>query len=109
MKDTHFIVPSAKLRQKAIIYECKRSKVKGAKKKFYAKRWQSHQMHPKVFSAGGGILSYSDAGMYGTAEDYARFCQMLLNGGRAPCGRQVLQKKTVRMFFKDSLVPFAGR
>jgi len=50
----------------------------------------------KWFSGGGGLLS--------TAEDYARFCQMLLNGGELN-GVRLLAPKTLAMMTSDQLVP----
>jgi len=37
------------------------------------------------------------AGLWGSADDYASFVQMLLNGGRAPDGRRLLSKSSVRL------------
>lgn len=111
MLDTHFIVPSSKLRRTAELYDCRRSvgsRSKPSKKPYCAHPWHGPQMHPGVFSGGGGILSYSDAGMYGTAEDYARFCQMLINGGCTSNGRRILRKSTVQLLFRDCLTPFAS-
>ncbi len=51
---------------------------------------------PKWFSGGGGMVS--------TAEDYARFCQMLLNGGELD-GVRLLSPKTVELMTSDSLPP----
>jgi CubicO group peptidase (beta-lactamase class C family) len=48
------------------------------------------------FSGGGGLLS--------TAFDYARFCQMLLNGGELD-GVRLLSPKTVAMMTSDQLPP----
>merc|ERR1712228_516735 len=112
MVDTHFVVPKGKLRRKAALYNCKRvvdprKRKANGNKPYQAYRWTSLQMDPRVFSGGGGMLSYSDAGIYGTAEDYARFCQMLLRGGLAANGRRVLHKKTVKMIWEDSLTPFS--
>ena len=53
---------------------------------------------PKWFSGGGGLLS--------TAEDYARFCQMLLNGGELD-GVRLLSRKSVEL--DDQQSPAAGR
>merc|ERR1711972_653629 len=58
-------------------------------------------------SPGGGILSYHDAGMYGTAKDYVRFCQMILDGGVTPDGVRLLRASTVRKCWQDSLAPYA--
>lgn len=114
MLDTHFVVPRSKLYRKAALYDCKR--VLSAKKRrangnklYHAYRWHSHKMHDGLFSGGGGMLSYSDAGIYGTAEDYARFCQMLLDGGVSASGRRVLRTKTVNMIWQDCLAPFAKK
>jgi CubicO group peptidase (beta-lactamase class C family) len=49
---------------------------------------------PAVFSGGGGMLS--------TALDYARFCQMLLNGGEME-GVRILAPKTVALMTSDQL------
>jgi CubicO group peptidase (beta-lactamase class C family) len=51
---------------------------------------------PKWFSGGGGMVS--------TAEDYARFCQMLLNGGELD-GVRLLSPKTVELMTSDHLPP----
>jgi len=114
MLDTHFKVPPSKLHRKAALYDCKRvldpkKRRANGGKPYRAYRWQNHQMDLGVFSGGGGVLSYSDAGIYSTAEDYARFCQMLLNDGVAASGRRILRKKTVSMLWQDCLTPFAKK
>lgn len=55
---------------------------------------------PAVLSGGGGMLS--------TAGDYARFCQMLLNGGELD-GVRILSPKTVALMTSDQIPPSAGR
>ena len=54
---------------------------------------------PKWFSGGGGLLS--------TAEDYARFSQMLLNGGELD-GVRILSKKMVELMTSNHLPPDVG-
>jgi CubicO group peptidase (beta-lactamase class C family) len=54
---------------------------------------------PKWFSGGGGLLS--------TAEDYARFSQMLLNGGELD-GTRILSRKMVQLMTSDHLPPDIG-
>ena len=49
---------------------------------------------PAVLSGGGGMLS--------TASDYARFCQMLLNGGELD-GARILGPKTIALMTSDQL------
>src|SRR3974390_821477 len=50
----------------------------------------------KWFSGGGGLLS--------TADDYARFCQMMLNGGELN-GVRLLSPKTIAVMTSDQLSP----
>jgi CubicO group peptidase (beta-lactamase class C family) len=54
---------------------------------------------PKWFSGGGGLLS--------TAEDYARFSQMLLNGGELG-GVRILSRKNVELMTSNHLPPGVG-
>ena len=46
--------------------------------------------------------------MYATASDYARFCQMLLNGGELG-GVRILAPKTVALMTSDQLPPGTER
>jgi CubicO group peptidase (beta-lactamase class C family) len=55
---------------------------------------------PAIFSGGGGLLS--------TAGDYARFCQMMLNGGELD-GVRILAPKTVALMTSDQLPPATER
>jgi CubicO group peptidase (beta-lactamase class C family) len=55
---------------------------------------------PRWFSGGGGILT--------TAADYARFAQMLLNGGTLD-GARVLGRKTVALMTTSRRVSASGR
>jgi CubicO group peptidase (beta-lactamase class C family) len=55
---------------------------------------------PAVLSGGGGMLS--------TAGDYARFCQMMLNGGELD-GVRLLAPKTVALMTSDQLPPTTDR
>jgi len=54
----------------------------------------------KWFSGGGGMLS--------TASDYARFCQMLVNGGELD-GVRLLSPKTLEVMTSDQVPPDAAR
>ena len=55
---------------------------------------------PAILSGGGGMLS--------TAGDYARFCQMMLNGGELD-GVRILSPKTVALMTSDQLPPATER
>ena len=54
----------------------------------------------KFFSGGGGLLS--------TASDYARFCQMLVNGGELN-GMRLLSPKTLAVMTSDQIPQGASR
>src|SRR5579864_3599197 len=56
--------------------------------------FESATQKPNIFSGGGGMLS--------TAGDYARFCQMLLNGGELD-GVRILSPKTIALMTSDQL------
>mmetsp|Transcript_28588 Transcript_28588/g.78579 ORF Transcript_28588/g.78579 Transcript_28588/m.78579 type:complete len:477 (-) Transcript_28588:86-1516(-) len=107
MLDTHFVVPPQKRSRCATLYECKPVKSSGKQLHYKARRYSHRDIVPGIMSAGGGILTYFEAGMWGTAKDYARFCHMLLNDGRAANGAQVLLPATVRAIWRDGLAPFA--
>jgi len=54
---------------------------------------------PAWYSGGGGLFS--------TASDYARFCQMLLNQGELDGGR-LLSRKSIQLMVNDHLPPNVG-
>ncbi|HEV7614369.1 MAG TPA: serine hydrolase domain-containing protein [Steroidobacteraceae bacterium] len=56
--------------------------------------------NPPNFESGGG-------GLVSTASDYARFLQMLLNGGILD-GRRMLSRKTIELMTADHLGPITG-
>ncbi len=56
--------------------------------------FENAMQKPNIFSGGGGMLS--------TAGDYARFCQMLLNGGEFD-GVRILAPKTIALMTSDQL------
>jgi CubicO group peptidase (beta-lactamase class C family) len=55
---------------------------------------------PPTFESGGG-------GLVSTAADYARFLQMLLNGGTLD-GRRLLSRKSIELMTADHLGPITG-
>lgn len=111
MKDTHFVVPASKQQRCSRLHTCKRvptARRRAGDKPYYAEPWDGPTSDPGLLSGGGGVVGYADAGMWSTVQDYARFCQMLLDGGLAPSGRRVLKAATVRLFWQDGLLPFAA-
>jgi CubicO group peptidase (beta-lactamase class C family) len=59
---------------------------------------------PSAKTPGAPLRAYSSAagGLYSTAGDYARFAQMLLNGGELD-GTRLLGRKTVEMMMRNQL------
>jgi CubicO group peptidase (beta-lactamase class C family) len=83
MTDTTFYVPDAKLDRLATVHEP--VKPKGLRVGRAAREMRGSQ----VFFAGAG-------GLFSTAADYWRFCQMLLNGGTLN-GKRLLNRKTIEL------------
>lgn len=84
MVDTAFYVPADKLSRAATIYAY--DKVSGG---LAPAPGETVVTVPPGLPSGGG-------GLYGTAADYFRFAQMLLNGGELD-GRRILKRSTVDM------------
>lgn len=96
MHDTAFYLNAA---QAARLAEPQVDKATGKKPQFGdAKDLTKEKV--KFFSGGGGMLS--------TASDYARFCQMLANGGEAN-GVRLLSPKTLAVMTSDQLPSNAAR
>lgn len=97
MMDTHFYLPTSKVGRLATVY----SAVAGAgivrAPNPGGSVGQGHYVDGprKNLSGGAGLLS--------TANDYARFLQMMLNGGEL-FGSRILAPKTVELMISDHLV-----
>ena len=90
MTDTDFFVPAEKLGRLATCYYAK-----GGKLLVYDDGQKStYAVPPKLESGGGGLA--------GTANDYLRFCRMLLGGG-ALDGVRLLSPKTVSLMTMNHL------
>ena len=93
MVDTGFYVPAEKVARFAVNYGPDRTHAEPLKvvddpaKSPYLKS-------PAFLSGGGGLVS--------TARDYARFCQMMLNGGELD-GTRILKAETVAEMTKNQL------
>lgn len=90
MTDTHFFLPAEKASRLATVYSRSREGALTRAPDGPGQAAQGQYLHgPRAsFSGGAGLLS--------TARDYARFLQMLLNGGVLD-GRRVLSPKTVQL------------
>jgi len=90
MKDTHFVVPASKVTRIA----------------------EPFKLDPATGGPSMPVLDVTKptgnesggAGMSTTADDYLRFCQMLLNGGTLD-GRRYLSRTTVALMASDHLGP----
>jgi CubicO group peptidase (beta-lactamase class C family) len=94
MVDTGFYVPAAKRTRFAELYEWKdaRLQVIGPGAMFAS----TYSEVPGFASGGGGLVT--------TASDYARFGQMLLNGGTLD-GAPILKPATAKMIMTSQLTP----
>jgi CubicO group peptidase (beta-lactamase class C family) len=96
MRDTHFYLPPAKAERLAAVYSARseggleRAPTPGA----MVGQGAYLEGPRKSFSGGAGLVS--------TATDYARFLQMLLNGGELD-GVRVLSRKSVDLMTVDHL------
>eukprot|EP00929_Paragymnodinium_shiwhaense_P068048 TRINITY_DN34201_c0_g1_i1.p1 TRINITY_DN34201_c0_g1~~TRINITY_DN34201_c0_g1_i1.p1 ORF type:complete len:459 (+),score=103.59 TRINITY_DN34201_c0_g1_i1:66-1442(+) len=104
MKDSHFVVPSAKRHRVAPLYDA--WQLKGGAWRMGL--WKHPEAAPGIMSSSGGILSYRDAGLYSTLQDYARFLQMLMDDGKALSGVRILKAATVKSLWVDGLAPYAN-
>jgi CubicO group peptidase (beta-lactamase class C family) len=91
MKDTGFYVPDDKLERFSASHGLDKEKKLIATETAQKSRYRNK---PKLLSGGGGCV--------GTARDYLRFCQMLLNGGELD-GVRILKKETVAEMTKNQL------
>jgi CubicO group peptidase (beta-lactamase class C family) len=97
MLDTAFWVPPEKVGRFAVCY----GPAEGGGLKPVDSMFNQNYTKPARFLSGGG-------GLVSTAEDYLRFCQMLLNKGRLGSAR-ILGRKTVELIMSNHLaadVPF---
>ena len=97
MNDTQFYLPPSKVARLAVVYSATESgKLERAPDPGTGVGQGAYVKGPrKSFSGGAGILS--------TATDYARFLQMMLNGGELD-GKRILSRKTVELMTVDHLV-----
>ena len=96
MKDTHFYLPESKADRFAVVYSAKESGgLERAPEPGGMVGQGAYLKGPrKSFSGGAGLLS--------TAQDYARFLSMLLNGGELD-GKRLLSRKSVELMTVDHI------
>ena len=94
MKDTHFYLPASKRDRFTVVYSSREGGgLERAPEPGGMVGQGAYVNGPrKSFSGGAGLLS--------TASDYARFLQMLLNGGELD-GKRILSRKSVELMTVD--------
>jgi CubicO group peptidase (beta-lactamase class C family) len=93
MNDTHFYLPKNKVNRLATVYSSTDEGIVRAPDEGTMVSQGAYVDGPrKSFSGGAGYLS--------TAMDYARFLQMMLNGGTYD-GKQILSRKSVELMIAD--------
>ena len=101
MKDTHFFIPEAKRERIATVYE--RTKDGPIVRKTQEPTVDGSLIYstdypyngPRTYFSGGG-------GLVSTVSDYARFAQMMLNGGKLD-GVRLLSRKTIELMTTNQL------
>jgi CubicO group peptidase (beta-lactamase class C family) len=95
MVDTHFYLPAEKRDRLATVYSAANGGIERAPEPGHMVGQGAYVNGPrKSFSGGAGLLS--------TATDYARFLQMMLNGGDLE-GTRLLSRKTVELMTTNHL------
>lgn len=95
MSDTHFYLPAEKADRLATVYSARQDGLERAPAPGGMVGQGAYLEGPrKSFSGGAGFLS--------TAMDYARFLQMMLNGGEYN-GRRIISRKTVELMTVNHL------
>lgn len=92
MADSSFTLPPEKADRFAALYE--KAPEGGLRPVSAAQQLSRFRADAKLISGGGGMIS--------TADDYLRFCQMLLNGGELD-GERLLSPKTIDLMTTGQL------
>ncbi len=100
MKDTGFIVSDAQLPRLAAVYTYYDGK--GLQRFPAAGITEGPFSYTDDYVLKGHTLFSGGAGLFSTAGDYARFCQMFLNGGELD-GVRILSRKSVELMTHDTL------
>jgi CubicO group peptidase (beta-lactamase class C family) len=94
MNDTYFYLPSEKKDRLVKLYELQ---------DYDSTLKPCHLKELDRFPVEGPATYYSGAGgLCSTIEDYARFCQMLLNGGEFN-GKRIISRKTIEMMTRNQI------
>jgi CubicO group peptidase (beta-lactamase class C family) len=95
MEDTHFYLPREKADRLTVVYSASEEGLRKADSSNPMQNQGAYVEGPRTsFSGGAGLLS--------TAEDYAKFLQMMLNQGTYN-GERIISRKTVELMTTDHL------
>lgn len=97
MCDTYFHVPQEKQSRVVKLYNYMDGKLSVSDSELF-------QTYPY---ASAGTFCSPSAGLCGTAEDYAKFCQMILNGGTFN-NKRIIGRKTLEMMQKNGVGNMRG-
>ena len=98
MKNTFFTLPKGEEKRLVTLYQ---------KDKNTPLKPNSSQLYQTYSYAGAQTLFSGGAGLTGTIEDYAKFCQMILNGGEFN-GKRILGRKTVELMCRNQVKDLRG-
>lgn len=99
MSDTYFYLPSDKVERLVTLYA-----YDSEKHTLYPSKHPIYQSFPYE---GAKMLMSTGAGLCGTIEDYAKFCQMVLNGGTFNHQR-IIGRKTLEMMQRNAVGDMRG-
>jgi CubicO group peptidase (beta-lactamase class C family) len=102
MDDTSFILPSEKRARLAQIYSPKGTSATwgGAWKNSYSPELEVSDERVSQAFLEGGMFESGGGGLLSTADDYLRFCLMLINGGQYN-GVRLLSPKTIELMTRN--------
>jgi len=93
MNDTYFYLPESKQNRLVTLYEKSAATA-------LTRNERANGIYQKFPYSGAKTFFSTGAGLSGTIEDYAKFCQMILNKGEFN-GHRILGRKTVEMMCKN--------
>ena len=100
MNDTYFYLPESKQNRLVTLYEKSAATA-------LTRNERANGIYQKFPYSGAKTFFSTGAGLSGTIEDYAKFCQMILNKGEFN-GHRILGRKTVEMMCKNAVGDLRG-
>ena len=98
MEDTYFYLPEDKVHRLVTLYTYPKG---GPLQK------STHELYQTYPYSGAKVYCSTGAGLSGTILDYAKFCQMILNGGEFN-NHRILGRKTIEMMMRNNVKDLRG-